>query len=139
MLHGERGLQSEIQLMWSEAVASGCMIPKSAAQLGRTCTILSLAEKASPRSTSTWLRRPPRSPEASRRRRHAQSDPKHVSMHVHTVLPPALWPRILQLQVSPFLYLACSVVYPGEGTDSDWDSQATVLDEEPEEGDTNDK
>ena len=24
-------------------------------------------------------------------------------------------------------------------TDSDWDSQATVLDEEPEEGDTDDK
>jgi hypothetical protein len=30
-------------------------------------------------------------------------------------------------------------VYPGEETDSDWDSQATVLDEEPEEGDTDDK
>ena len=26
-----------------------------------------------------------------------------------------------------------------EETDSDWDSQATVLDEEPEEGDTDDK
>jgi len=33
--------------------------------------------------------------------------------------------------------LACST--PSRATDSDWDSQATVLDEEPEEGDTDDK
>ena len=39
----------------------------------------------------------------------------------------------------PSCTLACCVVYPGEETDSDWDSQATVLDEEPEEGDTDDK
>ena len=37
-----------------------------------------------------------------------------------------------------FCTLACCVVYPGKETDSDWDSQATVLDEEPEEGDTDD-
>jgi hypothetical protein len=39
----------------------------------------------------------------------------------------------------PSCTLACCVVYPGEETESDWDSQATVLDEEPEEGDTDDK
>jgi hypothetical protein len=31
----------------------------------------------------------------------------------------------------PGCTLPCCVVYPGEETDSDWDSQATVLDEQP--------
>jgi hypothetical protein len=43
----------------------------------------------------------------------------------------------------PSCTLACCVVFSctlrGEETDSDWDSQATVLDEEPEEGDTDDQ
>ena len=39
----------------------------------------------------------------------------------------------------PSCTLACCVVYPGEETNSDWDSQATVLDEKPEEGNTDDK
>ena len=39
----------------------------------------------------------------------------------------------------PSCTLACCVVYPGEETYSDWDSQATLLDEKPEEGNTDDK
>ena len=77
MLHGERDLQSEIQLMISGGriwLLTGCMIPKSAQPSSEECALFSASQSEPTQHKHMWLRRPPRSPEASRRRRHAQSD-----------------------------------------------------------------
>jgi hypothetical protein len=46
MAEDQVGLQEVHKDHKDATVASGCMIPKSAAQLGRMCTLLSLAERA---------------------------------------------------------------------------------------------